>query len=244
MRSVLAVLVLLALSGSVAAQADEEGLAATEDAALGAIAVRPVAKLSPLEERSRAFPGTIRFRSRGTVTAVILKMKRDMKIELTPVRDEGRLTGLDTTVIDVAGGGKRWQAVLPMSARGTIKATEPKLVNASNILGIDPRIREHLKSGGKPLTVATQIETEGALRDVSITHRLAGPPQRDGTVVIESLTTSEDGGINLRTASTMAPDGLPLQAETSGTVRKGPINVDVAIKLTREVSDEAEETED
>lgn len=196
------------------------------------------AALPPLEERSRAFSHAVHFRSRGTISAMVFTLKRDMKIAMVPVRAEGRLTALDTTVVDVAGGGKRWHAVLPLSPRGTVSTREPKLINATNILGIDPRLRGHLVAGRGPFRVQGQIEAEGALREVTITHQLASPPQGDGTVVIESITESEDGGINLETFSTIAPDGLPLHAETSGTVKKGPLDVGVAIHLTRESGDE------
>lgn len=203
---------------------------AIEDAStLGSMAL----PRSPVEERAQAFPGTVSFRSRGTITALFVKMKRDMKIEMSPVRAGDALTAMDTTVTDIAGGGKQWRATLPMSKRGTLHATEPKLINATNILGIDPAMRERLKSGGKPITVNGQIETEGALKPVTITHSLASAKD-DGSCVIKSVTESEEHGIALETLSTMAPDGLPLHAETSGTVKKGPIDVGVEIRLTRE----------
>jgi len=146
----------------------------TEEASHGAIALsQPRSTLSPLDERAQAFTGPVKYRSRGTVTALYIKMKREMDIELVPVMKEGQLASIDTTVVDVAGGGKRWRADLPVTPRGTIRASEPKLVNATNILNIDPRLRERLKSGEGPIVMPGQIETEGHLRDVKITHRLA-----------------------------------------------------------------------
>lgn len=249
MRPVLpAVLSLALLSGlttiaGMALAADES--AATADAVMGSVAL-PASKggtLSPLAERDLAFADTVRFRSKGTVTAMFIKMKRDMKIEMSPVRVSEQLTAMDTTVTDVAGGGKQWKATLPMSARGTLKSTEPKLINATNILGIDPVIRERLKGGGKPITINGHVEIEGALKPVSITHRYIGRGKEAGTHVIESVTENEDAGIAFKTLSTMAPDGLPLHAETSGTVKKGPIDVAVAIQLTREAAADVEETD-
>lgn len=202
---------------------------ALEEATLGSMAL----PRSPVEERTQAFSGPISFRSRGTITALFVKMKRDMKIQMAPVHEGERLSAMDTTVTDIAGGGKQWRATLPLSKRGTLSATEPKLINATNILGIDPAMRERLKAGGKPITVNGQIETEGVLKPVTITHSLASAND-DGTCVIESVTESEEHGIALRTLSTMAKDGLPEHAETSGTVKKGPIDVGVEIRLTRE----------
>ena len=198
------------------------------------VVARSAKRLSAVEERAQAFTGVRCYRSRGTITALFVKMKRDIKVRFEPVRRGDTLTAVDTTLTDVAGGGKQWHGVLPLSAHGTLTPSEPKLINATNILFIDPVIRERLKAGGKPITVAGQLEADGVRRSATVTHRLVGTPAADGSVVVESVTENEDAGIALTTLSTIGKDGLPLHAETSGTVRKGPINVGVEIQLTRE----------
>ena len=226
MRSSGAVVLCLALATAALAELPRPS---TQDATLGAIALP-----GPLAERSRALTTPIHFRSRGTITALFVKMNRDIKIAMAPVRTGNELTALDTTVLDLAGGNKRYHGVLPFSPEGTVHADAPKLVNATNILNLHPALREQLRTGAGPVEATGMIETDGVLRPVHITHALETASDQDGNIVLRSTTVSDDEAVHFTTMTTMAPDGLPLHAETTGTVAKGPIDVAVDIRLTRE----------
>ena len=202
--------------------------ASASDATLGSVAM-PAA--SPLEERSHAFTAPISFHSKGVIKAVMFRFDRELKIRMEPVREGEALKAVDTTVVDVAHGNKRYHGVLPVTARGTLSgAKEEHLVNATNIWNITPEIREKLKAGSGPITVAGRIDTEGTLRGVTLTHSLASAKP----LKIQTKTDSNDGDVHFSTLTTMAEDGLPLKADTTGTVKKGPVDVDVTIHLTRE----------
>jgi len=225
MRAVSALLLILLA----AAARGADPVPSTDNATMGALAVPP----APSEERSRAFTGPVHFHSKGTIKALLIKMDRDLRIAMEPVREGGRLTAVDTTVVDVAHGNKRYHGVLPLTARGTLMASEPHLINATNIWSITPEIREKLKAGGGPIRVPGRVDTDGELRGVMCTHRFAGL-DADGLVQVETATESNDGELHFKTLITLAADGLPLHGVTTGTIKKGPVEVDVNVHLTRE----------
>ena len=200
----------------------------TAEGTLGSIAMPPA---SPAEERSRALAAPITFHSKGVIKAVLLRFDRELKIRMEAVREGQTLKAVDTTVVDIVHGHKRFHGVLPVTARGTLSgASEEHLVNASNIWNITPEIREKLKAGSGPITVPGRVDLEGALKGVTLIHSLVSA----NPLKIETKTDSNDGDVHFTTVSTMAEDGLPLKADTTGTVKKGPLDVDVTIHLTRE----------
>jgi hypothetical protein len=60
---------------------------------------------------------------------------------------------------------------------------------------------------------------------------------------VETSTESADGKVRLTTTTTLAPDGLPWLAETKGKIAKGPLDLDVLLRLEREGVEESPESE-
>jgi len=188
----------------------------------------------PVAQRANAFKQPVRFRSKGQAKALMFKFNRDLKILMSPVKKEGKFSAVAATVQDLAHGGKPVTGVLELTRSGTLRAHSPQLVNVSNIVAIDPVIRAELLKSEGPFTAKGQIETNGTVRIVDFSHRRVGDVADDGSMQVESTTTSLDGKVKMVTVSTLAPDGLPWLADTNGTIKKGPVNINVKIRLTRE----------
>jgi hypothetical protein len=217
------------LAAEVPAEAAEEAVDGVETPA-------EKKSLTPMEERSRAFVKALKFTSKGQMRALLFKMDRDLRITLEPVREGEALTAVDAHVLDVANGGKTYEGRLDLTPRGSLKTDVPQLINTANIVLVDPVIRAALVKGEGPVVTHGQIETAGAVRLVEFTHSIVGEPADDGSMQVETKTATDDGKVNLKTITTLAPDGLPWLAETTGTVKKGPVDVNVNLKLTRDMA--------
>jgi hypothetical protein len=236
----------LAVAGQVAAEPDRErpqpdrqgegddSTTAHQAAAADAGTTPDTVESPGLAARAIALKSPVSFRSKGTIKALMMKFNRDLRYTLGSITREGRLVGVEATVVDVANGGKTTRGLLEIERDGRLHATAPGLINACNVLSIDPRTRARLLKEEGPVETRGQMESSGTVRDVTFSHRRVDEVAEDGSMRVETATTSDDGKVQLVTVTALAPDGLPWVAETSGTIAKGPVNLHVSLKLVRQ----------
>lgn len=233
------------------AQADEEAPEATEkaadaapiegDEAAPAVASEAVApKAAPLApaqaERLKAFArGPIKFTSIGKVKAFMIKVDRNLEYTMNAVKKDGQLKSVAVTMIDHANGDKVVKGNLDVTKSGALRTKSLPLTNACNVGIVDPTVRKSLLDAEGPVVSKSSMEVSGAVQPITVTHTREGDVAEDGSMKVKSETESADGKIHLTTITELASDGLPMGAETTGTIAKGPINLNVNLKLTREV---------
>lgn len=192
--------------------------------------------LAPAQaERLKAFAkGPLKFTSIGKVKAFMIKMDRNLEYTLEPVQS-GDKPAVAVTMIDHANGDKVVTGELDVTKNGALRAHDLPLTNACNIGSIDPTVRRKLLASSEPVTSKGHMEVNGNLQAIEATHTREGDVASDGSMKVRSTTESADGKVHLTTITELAADGLPTLAETTGTIAKGPINLNVNLKLTREV---------
>lgn len=192
--------------------------------------------LAPAQaERLKAFAkGPLKFTSIGKVKAFMIKMDRNLEYTLEPVQS-GDKPAVAVTMIDHANGDKVVTGELDVTKNGALRAHDLPLTNACNIGSIDPTVRKQLLASSDPVTSKGQMEVNGNIQSIEATHTREGDVAPDGSMKVRSTTESADGKVHLTTITELAADGLPTLAETTGTIAKGPINLNVNLKLTREV---------
>ena len=199
----------------------------------------PVAAPAPQAEAQRerlaAFErGPITFTSKGRVKALMMKFDRNLHYTFKPIKKDGVTEAVEVTMIDRVDGNKVTCGRLDVTRNGTFRTHTMPLTNACNIGSIDPMTRRKLIKTDEPVVTRSQMEIQGAVHAIEATHTREGDVADDGSMRVKSVTESADGKVHLTTITTLAPDGLPWMAETTGTIAKGPINMDVNLKLTRE----------
>ena len=217
--------------------APSEGQPAEAEAAApeAAAPVSPLPKAPAQRERLSAFAkGPLRFSSIGRVKAFMIKFDRDLRYTMKPIAKDGHVEAVDVTMVDHANGNKVTHGRLDVTPSGALKAHSTTLTNACNIGLIDPITRAKLIKSDAPVDAHAQMELQGKILILEVTHTREGDVGEDGSMRVRSECQSTDGKVKTTTVTTLAPDGLPWLAETTGTIAKGPINLDVNIKLTRE----------
>lgn len=199
-----------------------------------AASARPHVASSARRERLSAFAkGNLVFTSVGQIKALVVKFERNLLYELAPILKNGEVNAVAITMVNRADGNAITRGRLDVTDRGTFHTRTPKLVNACNIGTIDPGCRAKLIAGGTA-TTRGQMEISGTVHTITATHTRVGDVGKDRTMQVQSEAESADGSVHLSTATTLAADGLPLSAETTGTIAKGPLKLNVTLKLTRE----------
>ena len=193
----------------------------------------------PLIERARAFSHPQKFHSTGKVEALLMKFPRDVSITLAAVKDGSELKAIQATVIDNLKE-KTATGELDLSEDGSVSTSEPTLMNCTNVMSISPAIRRKLLTAEGPFEATGKMEVAGTVRDVTFAHTRVGEPADDGSMKVETKTSSEDGKVDLTTTTILAPDGLPWKASTTGILKKGPVSLNVALELVRETKDASE----
>ena len=194
-------------------------------------------------ERLAAFQrGPLVFTSRGRVKALMMKFDRNVQYTFAPVQKGATAQSVEVTMIDRANGNKTTHGRLDVTKCGALRAHVTPLTNACNIGSIDPLTRAKLARTDEPVVTRSQIEVQGTIHAVEVTHTREGDVADDGSMRVKSVTESADGKVHTTTVTTLAPDGLPWLAETTGTIAKGPINLDVTLKLQREGVEDAAST--
>lgn len=212
----------------VPAAAPEAPIAQAEPEAPAAPALAPAQA-----ERLKAFAkGPLKFTSVGKVKAFMIKMDRNLEYTLEPVQGSEKVA---VTMVDHANGDKVVKGELDVTKSGALRASDLPLTNACNIGSIDPVARKKLLAGDDAVVTKGQMEVSGNVVAIEATHRREGDVAADGSMKVRSESESADGKVKLVTITELAADGLPTLAETTGTIAKGPINLNVNLKLTREV---------
>lgn len=197
----------------------------------GAIRAAPPVADHPKEPEART--GGLRFRSKGTVQALVFTLEHHLDIQLEPV-DRGQKRGaMRATVTDVAHGMRIRRGLLERADDGSLRAPQPELVNVPNIISLESLLPRLLSASPAPVVVPGKVEVQGDVRAVTFTHHHLRTAA-DGSLLVRTSTASADGKVSLVTLWTLAADGLPRSAQTSGTVKCGPVTARVAIRLDRE----------
>jgi len=192
------------------------------------------AELTPVDLRVRALAKPLKFHSKGFWKAVLVKFDRDFHITLSAVKKDDKLSGVAAHIVDHAHGDTVIKGVLDVTVNGALRSKRPELLSAANVGAIDPVLRQRLLRSSGPFKGKGQIEVQGEARIVDLVHRRIGEVADDDSMRIETTSTTLDGKSKLVTTVTLAPDGFPWLAETTGTIAKGPVNVEIYVKLTRE----------
>jgi len=116
---------------------------------------------------------------------------------------------------------------------GRVVSDDPGMVNACSILGIHPPLLRALREGKGPITVAGSTEIWGSVYSSHVTHTVIGRDSPTGLLRIKSETVGPDDRFHLTTLTKMGKDGIPLESKTTGTIRKGFIDLQVDLKMVR-----------
>lgn len=194
---------------------------------------RPATVSAARRERLSAFAhGPLVFTSIGQVKALVVKFERNLVYEMRPILKNDEVNAVAITMTNRADGDAVTRGRLDVTERGTLRASTPKLINACNIGSIDPVARAKLLAGER-VTTRGQMEISGTVHAITAKHARRGPVGKDQTMQVESESESADGGVHLTTVTTLAPDGLPLSADTTGTIAKGPLKLNLTLELRR-----------
>lgn len=187
---------------------------------------------SAKSERLAAFAnGPLSFASKGTVKAFMVKLDRSSTFTLSPVKENGVVVAVDA--ISKEGKDKEFSGRLEITNSGSFQTANKELTNVCNVGNIDPGTRLSLLNGIGPFSTAGQVEVSGNLHAVESKHSRQGEVAEDGSMVVLSETASKDGKVRLRTTTTLAPDGLPWESLTTGTIYKSLVSFRVHMKVQR-----------
>lgn len=215
--------------------------AAVAHAAPVKAAPAPAALAPAQRERLAAFTrGPLRFSSVGKIKAFLIKIDRNLHYTMKPLARNGQVLAVAVTMVDRANGDKVTEGRLDVARNGALRARTVALTNACNIGSIDPVTRHKLMQSDGPVASRGQMEISGSVQNIDVTHTREGEVTEDGSMTVKSETETADGKVHLTTITELAPDGLPTAAETTGTIAKGPIDLNVNLKLTREGEGELE----
>lgn len=196
-------------------------------------AIRAAPPVSAHLKEPDALTGGLRFRSKGTVQALVFTIDHHLAIQLEPVDHEQKRGAMRATVTDVAHGMRIRRGLLERALDGSLRAPGPELVNIPNIISLESLLPKLLSASPRPVVVDGEVEIQGDVRAVTFTHHHLRTAT-DGSLIVRTSTASADGKVSLVTLWTLAADGLPRSAQTSGTVKCGPVTARVAIRLDRE----------
>lgn len=178
-------------------------------------------------------PGSVTFRSTGTFKAFMVNVKRDRSTTLTPVLRNGKLAAVKATIVDHHEKGKIIRGVMNLGPDGRVTAEDPEIVNSCNLLTVTPAVMAALKGGTQPVVTVGATEVRGAVLETRNEHTMIGAPAANGVIQVKSVTHSLDGTINLETVTQIAPDGLPIESNTHGTIKKGMFTLKAQMKTVR-----------
>lgn len=190
-------------------------------------------------ERIQALSRPVSFTSTGHIKAWMVTIDRDLHYTFAPIRVNGVVHAVTATVVDRAHGDKTTKGRLEITQSGALRTRDPRFVNVCNVGSIDPATRAKLLKSEGPIETNGQIEISGTVHAIHVTHQRVGDVADDGSMRIESQIVSTDEKVKVVTVTTLAPDGLPWLAETKGTIAKGPVNLNVSLRLEREGAAEA-----
>lgn len=194
----------------------------------------------PRSTRAKVFANPIAFTSKGQIKAFLVKINRDLHYTFKPVLEGGKVTALNLTMVDRANDNKVTEGVVSIDANGTLVTDEITLTNACNLALIDPATQAKLRDAEGPFKTRGKMEIQGSILQLTLTHRRIGEVTADGSMTVESTSDSDCDRVHTKTVTQLAADGLPTSAETTGTIAKGPINLNVNLKLERQASVSAE----
>jgi len=200
------------------------------------LSVNPaIARGVPLVVRPHArFAETVVYQSTGRITFATGSKDRDRTITLVPVDHDGLVATLDTTIVDHVDDDFTYRGVLNVDEGGGVSTREMQMVNAANILVVSPQVIHQLAAGAPEVVTDGHIEVSEDVLPVRCTHRLEGNPH-DLPLRVITQTRTADGKVNLETRAAFGPDGLPLSAHTTGTIR-ALIEVSLDLTLTRKAT--------
>lgn len=189
-------------------------------------------------ERIQALSRPVSFTSTGHIRAWKVTLDRDLHYTFAPIREKGVIHAVTATIVDRAHGNKITKGRLEITQSGALRTRDPRFVNVSNVGSIDPATRAKLQKVKGPVETNGQIEISETVHAIHVVHRRVGEVADDGSMRIESQIVSTDEKVKVVTITTLAPDGLPWLAETTGTIAKGPVNLNVSLRLEREMTAE------
>jgi hypothetical protein len=199
-------------------------------------AAEPAPLAGAQKERMAAFEhGTLSFTSTGRIKALMMKFDRNLHYVFKSIPPDA---AVEVTMVDRIHNNKETTGRLDITPTGALRTKVTELTNACNIGLIDTVTRAKLRKSDEPVVTRSKMEVDGAIKLIEATHTREGDVADDGSMRVKSETTSTDGKVHLTTVTTLAPDGLPWLAETSGTIAKGPISLDVKLKLQRDNTDD------
>lgn len=181
------------------------------------------------------FTETVSYHSAGRLTYATGTKERDRTITLVPIDREGPVATLDTTIVDHVDDDFEYRGVLNVDAQGTVTTRQKEMINAANILMVSPQAVKQLLDGRPEALTSGYVEVSGDLIEVQCTHRLIGAPG-DVPLRVRTSTRTPDAKIDLETTAAFGADGLPLSAQTRGTI-KAIVTVSVDLSLTRIITE-------
>lgn len=198
----------------------------------------PVSLENPSKGATRGrFKQAVSFHSAGRITYATGSKERDRTITIVPVEQDGVVQTLETRIVDHVDDDFEFQGQLMVDATGHVWARQKEMVNAANILTVSPAVIDRLRGGAAEVQTSGTAEVSGDVYDVACKHHLVGKPE-DRPLRVRTVTTTPDGKIQLETVAAFDGDGLPLSAQTKGTI-KAALTLTIDLRLTRLASNGA-----